>query len=137
MLKIFLIIILILITRICSAEKVYVFIETHDDSGVGKNEKGDVIDIRPFTKELEPTESEKNSLHIIVVDLSDVEKNSLLMPEIRYVSDDNPREQVREREKIIDYERFLYQKQEAFILKEELLENVITKSIIINPIIKP
>lgn len=130
------ILIILLLPAACLAEKVYVFIQTHNETGAGQNEDGDVIDIRPFTKEQEPTETERNSMKIIVLDLSESEKAELLKP-IKEEKQDGEIVWLKQRMNKIDYEKLSDQKQEANIIKTELFENVVDKTTIAIDIIKP
>lgn len=136
MLKILILFTILLTPAICSAEKVYVFIQTHNETGIGQNEDGDVIDIRPFTREHEPTESERNSMRIIVLNLSDDEKVELLKP-VKELKQDGEVVDVKQRKNKIDYRKFTDQKQEANIIKTELLANVVDKTITVVDIINP
>ena len=71
-----------------SADEYYVFI----DNGVGlkesekrqpgQGERGDVVEIAPFTPQYKPTKAEMDRYQVIVVNLTDEERRSLLEKDI-------------------------------------------------------
>jgi len=130
-----------LITGTASAEKYYVFIDkvgkVEKGQEAGQNQYGDVISIAPYTSQYKPTRGELARFKVVVMDLTQEEKDYLTEPEqvISYVdpvTKEEHYETVRARKRKIDIDQLSFeQKQE--VDKNVVLEQVITKQSIITP----
>lgn len=96
----------------------YVFIEkigiVHQDKEVGNTEIGDVVAVFPVTPQFNPTKSELQNFHVVIVDLTQTEVNDLTVPK----KDFSGRE-VKSRVLTVDYETFSDKKQKARISNAE------------------
>lgn len=135
----FLLIILwsVLLGATAFADQYYVFI---DKIGVvengregGQTEKGDVVGIYPFTKQYQPTKSEKERYQIIIADLTEAEVNNLLAP-VKVLTGKNVDGQdmfITEKARAvkIDYEKLNLSTQEENVVVSEINKNIIDKSV--------
>lgn len=125
---------LCLITMLCYAEKMYIYIDkigyVEKGQEAGHTEKGDVVAVVPFTSQYKPTRAELDRYQIIVVDITKEEGEMLLEP----VTDGSGLDSepiIKCKKRKIDYENFSdkKQEQEAEISKTVFLDNLSTKSI--------
>jgi len=129
---------IIFVFIICSmseAAKYYVFIDKSSIADVGEeagqNTKGDVIAILPFEDKYKPTKSERNGTQIIVVDLTDTERDQLLEEEVKIQGKDSDNKDIivtiTARKRKINFENLGLIKQEQVIDKNTLFQKVILK----------
>jgi hypothetical protein len=132
---------LILILLFCSvatlsyAEKCYVFIDkigvVHKGEEAGCTEYGDVVGISPFTPQYKPTRAELSRYKIMVIDLTENERNVLVEEETRVIGKDSEGqdivETIRARKRKIDIDQLSHVKQEEEVSKNEILQEVIVK----------
>jgi len=108
-------------------EKVGMVVEGEE---VGHTQVGDVVAISPVTEQYQPTRAELDRYHVVIVDLTEAERDLLRKPVIEIVQDEfrGSREVViKARERTVDYKSFRNQKQEAVINKADLLSVVTVK----------
>lgn len=84
--KILLVLIVLLMPAICSADKFWIIIEnktTKIDAGeeAGQNEKGDVIAVMPYVAGEKPVEATYDRFLVKLVDMTSTEANALLEEE--------------------------------------------------------
>src|SRR3990167_6830242 len=111
------------IYSICYAEQCYVYIDkigiVEKGQEAGQNEYGDVIGIYPYTPQYKPTPSELSRYKVIVVGLTEDEKNALLETKQKLVSDglDSYMEITKARKRKIDIDKMKSIKQEQEVEK--------------------
>lgn len=114
------------------ADKYYVYIEEigHVDKGeeAGHSAKGDIIAINPYTKQYKPTEAERSSYKIIVVDMTLSEKNELVKKEQKvHPLDPDEFVDVTFRKRKVDATFLSTLTQEQNVTKVQFLDKVIVK----------
>ena len=127
-------IILFLICAVCSfcyAEQCYIFIDkigiVEKGQEAGQNEYGDVIGIYPYTPQYKPTPAELSRYKVMVIDLTQDEKN-LLVEEDGYLDPENNFVITKARKRKIDINKMKSIKQEQVVAKNIIINNLIIKS---------
>ncbi len=124
---------------VCFADKYYVFIDKVGKVDVGQeagqNGLGDVVAITPFTPQYKPTIAELSRYHVIVVDLTKIEKAQLLEEETKIDGQDSDGNDltipIRARRRKIDFKSLSNKTQEVEITKSEIFQKVTVKPDII------
>ena len=109
------------------AEKYYIFIEKNgfveDGEEAGMSEKGDVIDICPFTSQHMPTKTEESAYEILVSELTEKQKVDLLEPIKNQVG-----ENIKNRKRKIDTSKITFKNKDEVDVKK-ITDNTIDKSV--------
>ena len=128
-----LIIIFIFTNSFLYAEKCYIYIDkigiVEKGEKAGQNEYGDVIGIYPYTSQYKPTSSELSRYKVIIVDLTEKEKQTLIEEEGYLEGDDFITTKARKRK--IDIDKIVIEQEEEITDKTVITSNLIDKTIII------
>lgn len=104
----------------------------------GHTAYGDVVDIVHFTDQYEPTKSEFQNYHIVIVDLSDAEVNELISPKTEIVQAEEDGKIVDQeitleaRKKNVDLSEFNLTKDTESVSKETFINRTIDKSAVVD-----
>ena len=121
---------MVMVASFTYAEQCYVYIDkigiVEQGQEAGHNEYGDVIAILPYESRYKPTRAELDNFKVIVVNLTQQEKD-ILMEEDGYIEEGNFIT-TKARKRKIDINKMKLIKQEQEVAKATLINNIISKS---------